>query len=41
MRELNEGMEETLGRIQALESATAELEGASGRMEAIVSEFKV
>jgi methyl-accepting chemotaxis protein len=41
MRELNSGMEETLGRIQALESATAELEAASGRMQAIVSGFKV
>lgn len=41
MRELNAGMEETLGRIHALESATADLEAASGRMEAIVSGFKV
>lgn len=41
MRDLNSGMEETLGRIQALERATGELQTASGRMESLVSGFKV
>ncbi len=41
MRDLNAGMEETLTRIQSLETAASHLRATSGRISEVVSAFKV